>query len=370
MKIAILGTRGIPNNYGGFEQFAERISVLLNSRGHEVTVYSPHFHKYQPTEFCGVKIQKMYSPEDILGGFANFIYDSACIKNAINQKFDVALLCGYPTAIFSFQSMIKSKKTKFIVNVDGLEWSRSRWSNITKMFIYWAEKRIAKSTLNLVADHKLIAEYFQKNHNKKTQYIPYGADVMTQTNEQVLQKYNLEKDEYFLAVSRIEKDNNLQIVMDGFLQSETNKKFVIIGNFDTKFGQKLKLKYSSNSNLIFLGSIYDIDILNNLRYFSSLYFHGHSAGGTNPSLLEAMASKALIVAHQNIYNQTVLEQNALYFETETDVKNIINSIAEISKNRTIFAEKNAEKIKNNFSWEFVANEYENLFFEIQKSSNL
>ena len=369
MKIAILGTRGIPNNYGGFEQFAEHISVLLSLRGHQVTVYSPHFHTFQQSEYKGVKIRKVFNAEAILGGFANFIYDNACVKDAINQEFDIALMCGYPTAFFSFSKMIRSKKPKFVVNVDGIEWSRSRWSNITKLFIYWAEKRISKSTLSLVSDHKLIAEYYQKNHKKTTHYIPYGADITAQTNEEVLQKYNLDKNEYFIAVSRIEKDNNLQIIIDGFLQSKTNKKFVVVGNFNTKFGKKLTAKYSSNTNLIFLGSIYDIDVLNNLRYFSSLYFHGHSAGGTNPSLLEAMASNSFIVAHKNVYNQSVLKQNALYFESEIDIKNIIDSLDESLTNKQNFIDNNLNEIKNQFSWEMVCNEYEKLFTNVNNGNN-
>jgi glycosyltransferase involved in cell wall biosynthesis len=367
MKIAIIGTRGIPNNYGGFEQFAERVSLLLKNRGHELTVYNPHFHNYKFSNYEGVNIIKKFMPENILGGFSNFIYDSLCIKHSAKQNFDIVLLCGYPTAIFSFHKMQRSKNPTFVINVDGLEWSRSRWSVFTKYFIKWAEIKVATSSINLISDHNLISEYYKKTYNKKTQYIPYGADLMLNADENILKNYNLTKQQYFIAISRIEKDNNLQTIIDGFFLSGSDKKLVMVGNFNTKYGKKLKSNYSKNSNLIFLDSIYDINILNNLRYFSSIYFHGHSVGGTNPSLLEAMASKALIVAHNNIYNKSILELNALYFESSVDVKNIINSINETENFRTDLTTKNFEKIKNQFSWESVVNEYENLFVSILKN---
>ena len=131
MKIAILGTRGIPNNYGGFEQFAEYISIGLVKKGHDVTVYNPSFHPYKETKFKGVNIIKAYSPEEKLGSMGNFIYDYNCLKDAKQRNFDIIYEAGYATCS-PFFYLLKSKKSKLITNMDGIEWKRSKWNFLTK----------------------------------------------------------------------------------------------------------------------------------------------------------------------------------------------------------------------------------------------
>ena len=139
MKIAFLGTKGIPNNYGGFEQFAEYLSVRLVALGHQVTVYNPSFHAYQATEFKGVTIKKIYSPEKWIGGAANFIYDHLCLKDALRQGFDLIYEAGYHSVAFSYKllSVRKLKSPVLITNMDGLEWKRSKWN-------FWVRKLIRK----------------------------------------------------------------------------------------------------------------------------------------------------------------------------------------------------------------------------------
>ncbi|MGL4338732.1 MAG: DUF1972 domain-containing protein, partial [Turicibacter sp.] len=159
MKIAILGTRGIPNNYGGFEQFAEYLSLGLIKRGHEVSVYNPHFHPYKEISFNGVSIIKKFSPEKQIGASANFIYDFLCYKDAINKDFDVILECGYHSNAPSYFLKRKNKKPLLITNMDGLEWRRSKWNEFTRKLIKKLERiAVAKSDI-LVSDNLGIQEY-------------------------------------------------------------------------------------------------------------------------------------------------------------------------------------------------------------------
>lgn len=369
LKIAILGTRGIPNNYGGFEQFAENLSVLLVNKGHQVTVYSTHFHKFAEKSYKGVELVKIKSPEDIYRGAANFIYDNRCVDDAIHKEFDVALVCGYATAVFAANKMKKSQKPVFVVNMDGLEWARSKWSFLAKQFIYWTEKKIIRSGLKYVSDHRLIKEYYQNTYNTNTEYIPYGADIPSSFNEDILSKYHLKTKAYFLVISRIEEDNNLEMIIQGYLKSGSDKELIIIGNCNTRFGKKLVKKYGKNQNLKFIGAIYDKNILDSLRYYSYLYFHGHSVGGTNPSLLEAMAAGALVIAHDNIYNRDVLQIDAFYFKSSSEILSIINKVETIEQSRNSFTSRNIEKIKTNFSWQEIADKYEKLFFRLLNTEN-
>ncbi|HBF87652.1 MAG TPA: glycosyl transferase [Bacteroidales bacterium] len=367
MKIAILGTRGIPNKYGGFEQFAENLSTQLVQRGHRVIVYSPHFHDSNEPLYKGVEIIKINSPEKFLHGAANFVYDNRCIDNVMNQDIDIALVCGYASSVFSSKKMSKSKKPIFVVNVDGLEWARPKWSFITKKMIRWAEKRIAKSNIHLVTDHQIIKEYYHNTYKVDSSYISYGADVPINFDESALLKYNLNPQKYMLAISRIEPDNNIELIINGFLLSKTDNPLVIVGNCNTKFGKILTKKYASFNSIKFIGSVFEKPILDNLRYYSNIYFHGHSVGGTNPSLLEAMACGTYIVSHDNIYNRAIIESNGAFFKSPSNISQIINNPKAIEDQRSSFGELNIQKIKNEFSWKKIVDEYENLFFRLSNT---
>ena len=157
----------------------------------------------------------------------------------------------------------------------------------------------------------------------------------------------------------MEPENNIEIILDGFHQSHSQMPFLVIGKTTNDFGSYLVQKYKNDKRIIFLGAIYDIDILNNLRHYCLTYFHGHSVGGTNPSLLEAMACNCLIMAHNNEFNKAVLEKDGLYFSNSIDVKNYINSTDFYFDAHTMI-KNNCEKISTLYSWNFIINQYENL----------
>ena len=313
MKIGIIGTRGIPNHYGGFEQFAEFLSVGLVKRGHEVSVYNSHNHPYQGSEWNGVQIIHCKDPEHKLGTIGQFFYDRYCIRDSRKREFDIILQLGYTSS--SVWGRLLPKKTSVITtNMDGLEWKRSKYSKTIQRFLKYAEKLGVKHSHYLIADSVGIQTHLKEKYNREAVYIGYGADNFENPDNAVLSEYKLKEFGYDMLIARLEPENNVETILDGVKNSGTIRTFLVIGKHETKFGDYLKSKFKESTNIQFLGGIYDLNRLNNLRHFSNLYFHGHSVGGTNPSLLEAMASNALICAHRNVFNASILNDDAFYFE--------------------------------------------------------
>lgn len=365
MKIAILGTRGIPNSYGGFEQFAEYLSVGLVKLGHSVTVYNVHFHEYDQPEFRGVTIRKIYSPEKQIGAAANFVYDYLCMKDALKQDFDIIYEAGYHSNAPSYY-LLKENSPIVITNMDGIEWKRSKWNYFTRQLIKRLEKIAVRKSDYLVSDNPAIQEYYKEVFNAESFCVAYGADIVEHFDEGLLASYNVTANNYFLLIARLEPENNIEMILDGYVLSADVRLFLVIGNTDTKYGRFLQTKYR-NTNIHFLGAVYKKEILDSLRYYCTLYFHGHSVGGTNPSLLEAMASQALIASHDNKFNKSVLNNNTLYFVKDKDVASIICNVNSLGDDkRQIFIENNKAQIINNYSWKSIIFQYDSLFREVLK----
>lgn len=356
MKVAILGTRGIPNYYGGFEQCAEYLSVGLVREGHQVFVYSSHNHPYQKNMYDDVHIIHCYDPEKNIGTFGQFIYDLNCILDSRKRNFDVIIQLGYTSS--SVWNFLFSSNVKVITNMDGLEWKRSKYSKLTQLFLKYAENLAIKYSDVLVADSIGIKQYLKDKYSKESNYIAYGASVLDKTpSTSFIEELNLEKYQYDLVVARIEPENNIEKIIKGFCLSSVNRNLIIVGSTTTSLGKKLKNSIS-DTRVRFLEYINGIEKLDELRYYSNLYFHGHTVGGTNPSLLEAMSSKALICAHKNIFNESILDENAHYFSTISDVTNIVNSIVKSDYNH--FLNQNTIKINNSYSWDAIIGKYSRL----------
>lgn len=360
MKIAILGTRGIPNHYGGFEQFAEFFSVYLVEKGHDVYCYNSHNHKFQEKTFQGVNIIHQHDPEYKYGTFGQFIYDYNCIMDSRKRDFDIILQLGYTSnSIWFF--LLPKKKSIIITNMDGLEWKRTKYSKPVQQFLKFAERLAAISSDYLVSDSLGIKKFLLEKYKKESTYIAYGAHPFENPNEDIISQYDVEKGNYNMIMARFEPENNLDMVLEGVSISKSETKILVIGNHNTKYGEYLKSKFQNFKNIKFIGGIYNLEHLDNLRYFSNLYFHGHSVGGTNPSLLEAMASKALIAAHNNDFNKGVLKENAIYFKNAEEVKDLIEKT--VKKDNLHFIQNNFESIINDFNWGKINGEYLQLFEE-------
>ena len=369
MKIAFVSTRGIPNNYGGFEQFAEYISVGMAQRGHEVVVYSPKFHPYQESTYKGVRIKHIYSPEAWMGSsIGTFFYDFASLRDALKKEdFDIIYEAGYTSIIpaYIWFNVKKRKRPIFTTNMDGLENKRSKFSPMVRRFLDWEEKMAVKYSHYLIADNMGIHDYYKEKYGKESKFLAYGADIHDDFKAEYLEEFGLKSEEYYILIARLEPENNIVMAIEGYLHSKENgrRPLIVVGKTNTPHGKELVEKYGNERNVEFVGGIYDFKKLDSVRHFSKAYFHGHSVGGTNPSLLEAMAAGCFIFAHDNIFNRAVLKENAFYYlsaDKVTEYLNRIDTIAEGSKIQ--YTARNIEVIRNEYSWESLIDKHEKYFY--------
>ena len=368
MKIAFISTRGIPNNYGGFEQFAEYISIGLVQRGHEVVVYSPHFHPFKENSYKGVRIKHIYSPETWMGSsIGSFFYDFASLKDALkNEKFDIIYEAGYTSIVpaYIWFNVKNIKYPIFTTNMDGLEYKRTKFNKWIQKFVFWEEQMTVKHSHYLIADNMGIHDYYKEKYGKESKFLAYGADIHNNYNIEYLKEYNLLPNEYYLLIARLEPENNIIMAIEGYLASNEKGKrpLIIVGKTNTPHGKELVAKYGKEKSVQFVGGIYDFNKINSIRHFSYAYFHGHSVGGTNPSLLEAMASDCFILANENIFNKTVLGHNALYYQSNEKITSLLNQIEVLTKkNKETFILNNSNTIRNEYSWEKLVDEHEKYF---------
>lgn len=364
MRIAILGTRGIPNYYGGFEQCAEYLALGLVKNGFEVIVYNSHDHPYQEKEWKGVKIVHSYDPENKLGTVGQFIYDLNCILNVRKRNCDVILQLGYTSS--SIWGWLMPKGSIVTTNMDGLEWKRTKYSRGVKRFLLYAERLGVKYSNHLISDSIGIQDYLKDKYKKDSTYIAYGATLFENPSEIYLKDYNLAPYQFDMLVARLEPENSIDVILNGVANANIARPFLVVGKHETTYGNYLKEKFSKQDQIKFIGGIYNIEILNNLRYYSNIYFHGHTVGGTNPSLLEAMASNSLICANDNSFNKYILGDNAIYFKDAQDVAAYLLEVVYADPKFQVMIKENRDKITDIYDWEIIVDEYIKHFNDIIK----
>jgi glycosyltransferase involved in cell wall biosynthesis len=217
----------------------------------------------------------------------------------------------------------------------------------------------------LVADSRGVQEHLLATYGEQSVYIPYGTDLFTTADPSVLTKYKVQPQQYFLIVARMEPENNIELIIRGWLASNQSVPLFIIGNITNKFGRYLTANYRQ-PGILYSSPVYERTELDNLRHYAKLYFHGHSAGGTNPSLLEAMACGCRIAAHENIFNRAVLENEALYFSSENDVTAIVNRPGNVPV-MDYWKEVNIEKIRTIYTHERITDAYEGMMLDAVKN---
>jgi len=228
LRIAILGTRGIPNYYGGFEHISEYVSEGLVKRGHSVTVYNSHNHPYKENYWNGVEIVHCYDPEYLVGTAGQFVYDLNCLLDARKKKFDVVLLMGYTSS--SIWGRLYPEKSTIITNMDGLEWKRSKYSKKVQQFLKYAEKLAVKYSQFYISDSLVIKSYLGEKYNIQSKYIPYGADLFSEEEREQVENSEALKEDYFLLMARMEPENNIETILEGFNNSSSRRKFKVLGD--------------------------------------------------------------------------------------------------------------------------------------------
>jgi len=357
ISIAILGSRGIPNQYGGVGTFAKEVGMRWVQRGHDVSVYTSHDHPLKDEQWNGVKRILIHNPENKLGAFGQFIYDLKCNLHSRKQKFDIVLHLGYTSD--SIWYWMWPGKFAHIVNMDGQEWMRPKYNALVRKFLRYAERLATLRSKFLVADSKIIEQYLSEKYSNAVRYISYGANIPENFTSESLTKYRLEPGKYDLMIARMEPDNNIEMAIKAKISCNNSIPLVVIGN-ENKYKLHLKRQYGNQAGIRFLDAIYQQEQVNNLRHFCRLYIHGHSVGGTNPSLLEAMACGCPVAAHNNPFNKSVLGSDACFFTSDSALSKILTNH---KPSETVsWIENNKEKIRTQYNWEMITDEYEKLFY--------
>lgn len=380
LKIAIIGSRGIPAKYGGFETFAEELSTRLAAKGYEVFVSCEGGSSQKIYSYRGVKL--FYFP---IKPFFRVIYETiydiySLIKSSL--MCDCIYVLGYGAGFFFFIPKIFRKK--LIVNVDGMEWTRDKYNKLEKAILYCSEISAVRFSDVIIADAFEIKKHIESAHGKKAVFIPYGVDVpeIQKWDPYKLKEINVENKEfirlqcnsYCLVVARLEPENNIHVIIEGFLLANSNKKLLIIGNFlSPKYELTIKNlinKYDAHEKVILAGAIYRKDLLNMLRQNCFIYFHGHSAGGTNPSLLEAMVMKNIIIAQDNKFNREVGEKNLLYFKGHNDLENNLKLIENDVEYYRPLKNEIHNSVYDKYSWQKIIDSYDQLFSKMFKKEEI
>lgn len=367
MKIAIAGTRGIPNYYGGFEQCASILSVMLAQRGHEVIVYNSHDHPYKEKNYRAVTLRHCFNPEKIIGPAGNFVYDFLCMRDAVCSGAEVLLVLGYSTASLSYP-LLNWRKTKLVTNMDGLEWKRGKFSPWVQKLTLYSEDLAVRYSHATISDNEFIRKHVVERYKKESHYIAYGCDPAIEPDSELLMREGLSPFGFSLIIARLEDENNTEMILQAYTSSRETGPLLVIGGTGTPYAQKLQKKFGSDSRIVFKGGVYDKKVLDTLRHYAKFYFHGHSVGGTNPSLLEAMAARALIVAHDNEFNRSVTGHHAHFFTDNDSLCKIIDN-PDSRNPREVWAGDNLQKVNTYYRWELICDQYENLFLSLAEKGS-
>lgn len=353
-RLAILGSRGIPARYGGFETFAEELSTRLVSAGVDVTVFCEKTQADGADEYRGVKLE--YVRVAGLGPLTTILFDLRCLLLA-RKGYDIVYMLGYGASPFCFLPRLWGSQVW--INMDGVEWARSKWSGLAKFWFRLCEASALYTATRILADAEAIKTHIASRHRRTGTYsvIPYGAEIVSSDPEsRPLDAFDLRPYEYYLIVCRLEPENHVLEIVQGFLSSDSEVPLVIVGNHEvsSKYVESL-LEYECD-RILFVGPVFDKVTLRALRFYCRGYFHGHSVGGTNPSLLEALGAGNPVFAHDNVFNREVAGVFGRYF---SDIADIPILVADFEADFVPGAARQRawEIVRSRYTWEIVTRKY-------------
>ncbi|MBU1567468.1 MAG: DUF1972 domain-containing protein [Proteobacteria bacterium] len=366
--LRILGTRGIPAQHGGFETFAQECALFMCKRGWRVTVYCQESGIGPITEDTWQGIRRISIPVNRSGPLSTMIFDWRAIRHACKEE-GLVLCLGYNTALFNVR--LRLKGFPIVINMDGIEWKREKWSKPAKLWLYLNEKAGTQFSDHLIADNPGIAEHLQSRfqHTPLTT-IPYGAPFLADISTAPLAQYNLAGNDYMLIIARPEPENSILEIVQAFTARPRDQRLVILGNYSRTHAYQKRILDAANDHVIFCGAIYDQNIVASLRYHCMFYLHGHTVGGTNPSLVEAMGAGNAILAHDNQFNRWVTgPEAARFFLNQSECQAQMDEM--LASPAAVFRMKEASRIRflEAFTWEKVLQAYETCFNRYLNENN-
>lgn len=353
--VGIIGTNGVPGKYGGWDQLVIHLTMYLKDR-FNIVVYTP-YNEAVPgmKEYNGAVIKVINFKAN---GSQSIPYDIVSMIHA-GIHCDVLFICGVSGCIAL--PIIRLFRKKIVLNPDGQEWKRGKWSKPIKIFLRLSEYLGVKFANDVVADNLKIQDYIQEEYNKDSHLIEYGGDhvVQVKLKKETADKYDVENNNYAFKVCRIVPENNIDLILNAF-SKRPDKKLILVGNWSfSNYGISIRQNFSEFKNLILLDPIFDQEILDELRCNCSIYIHGHSVGGTNPSLVEAMHLGLFIAAFNVDYNVETTDGGALYFSNENDLLEIIDNYDTLDVES--YKSKMLSISKRRYLWSDITEKYAKVF---------
>lgn len=359
MRIAILGTRGIPASYGGFETFAEHLSTRLVARGHDVTVYCrSHYVSPRQLEFHGVRLKVL--PTIRHKYFDTVVHTFLSAIHSVSQRYDAALICNCANAPFS--PILRISGTPVAINVDGLEHKRKKWGRLGRRYYRFAEYLSTVLPTEMVTDAQVIQDYYLARHNAPSTMIAYGSEVERRPNRELVRKWRVEPNRYVLYVSRLEPENNAHLVIEAFKKVRTAYRLLIVGDapYAEQYIDSLKASARGDKRIVFTGFVFGQDY-RALQQNAYCYVHATEVGGTHPALLEAMGYGNCVLTLATPENIEVVGDAGVPYIDEFDLAEKLQRVLRDGSLVQAYRNRAQQRIQKHYDWETVVDQYEQLF---------
>ena len=359
MRIAILGTRGIPASYGGFETFAEHLSTRLAARGHEVTVYCrAHYVSPRQIEYQGVGLTVL--PTIRHKYFDTVIHGFISALHAVPKRFDVALVCNAANAPFT--PILRLTGTPVAINVDGLEHKRKKWNWLGRRYYLLAERLATVFPNVTITDAQVIHEYYLARYGADSTMIAYGSEVERRADRDTVRRWRVEPNRYVLYVSRLEPENNARLVIEAFKKVRTAYRLLIVGDapYAREYIQDLKDRARGDKRIVFTGFVFGQDY-RALQQNAYCYVHATEVGGTHPALLEAMGYGNCVLALATPENVEAVGDAGIPYADEADLAEKLQRVLRDGSLVHSYRHRAQTRVQQHYDWEHVVDNYERLF---------
>jgi glycosyltransferase involved in cell wall biosynthesis len=362
MRIAILGTRGIPASYGGFETFAEHLSTRLVARGHEVTVYGrAHYVSPRQLEFHGVKLKVL--PTIRHKYLDTVIHTFLSAVHAMFGKFDAVLICN--AANSPFVPILRLTGTPVAINVDGLEHKRKKWGWLGRQYYLLAERLSTMLPNVTVTDAQVIHDYYRARYNASSRMIAYGSEVERRPDREAVRKWRAEPNRYVLYVSRLEPENNAHLVIEAFKKVRTAFRLLIVGDapYAREYIHDLKARARGDKRIVFTGFVFGQDY-RALQQNAYCYVHATEVGGTHPALVEAMGYGNCVLTLATPENLEVVGSAGIPYNDESDLTEKLQRVLRDGSVVQSYRHRAQDRVQRHYDWDRVVDQYERLFSDI------
>lgn len=357
MKIAIIGSRGYPYVYGGYETFVKELSERLVKKGLEVHVYNQrNLFKEKPKCLNGIHLH--YIPTLKQKSLNQIIHCFLSLFHASFSTAEVILVLNLAAGPMGWIPKLSGKKT--IINTDGLEWLRPKWKGLGAKYFYFGAWSATKLYDQIITDADAMQKVYLEEFNAPSTVIAYGAPEYRLADESLIKDFGLKKEEYYLIIGRLVPDNNADLIINGYLASGSRKKLVIVGDVPYQDKYAERLKDFADENLIFLGYITDHEVLMSLYQHCYVYLHGHEFGGTNPAMLKAMSNQCAILALDTPFNREMLNEGKFGMLFEHSSLSVANNMNAIETDETLLNNLRIN-VKNGlgqkYNWDAITEQY-------------